>query len=56
MREILEYCIGGIRQGVSAGTLVVHEGPHKGSHHDAEVRWITQIDGRYQHGLRFVQG
>lgn len=37
-------------------TLVVHEGEHKGSHHDAEVRWITQIDGRYQHGLRFVQG
>ena len=37
-------------------TLVVHEGPHMGSHHDAEVRWITQVDGRYQHGLRFVQG
>jgi CheY-like chemotaxis protein len=37
-------------------TLVVHEGPHRGSHHDAEVRWITQVDGRYQHGLRFVQG
>jgi CheY-like chemotaxis protein len=37
-------------------TLVVHEGPHEGSHHDAEVRWITQVDGRYQHGLRFVQG
>ena len=37
-------------------TLVVDEGPHKGSHHDAEVRWITQVEGRYQHGLRFVQG
>jgi len=37
-------------------TLVVQEGPHMGSHHDAEVRWITQVDGRYQHGLRFVQG
>lgn len=37
-------------------TLVVREGPHTGSHHDAEVRWITQVDGRYQHGLRFVQG
>ena len=37
-------------------TLVVHEGPHTGSHHDAEVRWITQVAGRYQHGLRFVQG
>lgn len=37
-------------------TLVVHEGPHTGSHHDAEIRWITQVDGRYQHGLRFVQG
>ena len=37
-------------------TLVVHEGPHMGSHHDAEVRWITQVEGRYQHGLRFVQG
>ena len=37
-------------------TLVVREGPHMGMHHDAEVRWITQVDGRYQHGLRFVQG
>ena len=37
-------------------TLVVHAGPHTGSRHDAEVRWITQVDGRYQHGLRFVQG
>ena len=37
-------------------TLVVHQGPHMGSHHDVEVRWITQVDGRYQHGLRFVQG
>ena len=33
-------------------TLVVHEGPHTGSHHDAEVRWITQVDG---HGDRSVQ-
>ena len=30
MREILEYCIGGIRQNVSAGTLVVHEGGRTG--------------------------
>jgi len=37
-------------------TLVVRDGPHEGSHHDAEIRWITQVDGRYQHGLRFVQG
>src|SRR3984893_10642217 len=26
MREILEYCIGGIRRNVSPGDLVVHEG------------------------------
>lgn len=37
-------------------TLLVHEGPHKGSHHDAEVRWVSQVEGRYQHGLRFAQG
>jgi CheY-like chemotaxis protein len=37
-------------------TLVVREGAHAGKHHDAEIRWITQVDGRYQHGLRFVQG
>ena len=37
-------------------TLVVQAGPHMGSHYDAEVRWVTQVDGRYQHGLRFVQG
>ena len=36
-------------------TLVVHEGPHMGSHHDVEVRWISQVEGRYQHGLRFAQ-
>lgn len=36
--------------------LVVHEGPYAGNHHDAEIRWITQVEGRYQHGLRFVQG
>ena len=30
MREILEYCIGGIRQDVSAGTLVVQEGGRTG--------------------------
>jgi hypothetical protein len=37
-------------------TRLVHEGAPKGSPPDAEVRWITQVDGRYQHGLRFVQG
>ena len=30
MREILEYCIGGIRQSVPAGTSVVHEGGRTG--------------------------
>jgi CRP-like cAMP-binding protein len=30
MREILEYCIGGVRQNVSAGALVVHEGGRTG--------------------------
>lgn len=30
MREILEYCVGGSRQNVSAGTLVVHEGGRTG--------------------------
>ena len=30
MRDILEYCIGGIRQNVSAGTLVIHEGGRTG--------------------------
>ena len=30
MREILEYCIGGIRQSVAAGTEVVHEGGRTG--------------------------
>ena len=30
MREILEYCIGGIRQNVSAGTVVLHEGGRTG--------------------------
>ena len=30
MREILEYCIGGIRRTVPAGTLVVHEGGRTG--------------------------
>ena len=30
MREILEYCIGGVRQKVTAGTLVVREGGRTG--------------------------
>ena len=30
MREILEYCVGGIRQNVSAGGLVVQEGGRTG--------------------------
>jgi CRP/FNR family transcriptional regulator, cyclic AMP receptor protein len=30
MREILEYCIGGSRRNVSAGTLVLHEGGRTG--------------------------
>ena len=30
MRDILEYCIGGIRQNVSAGTLVIYEGGRTG--------------------------
>ena len=30
MRDILEYCIGGTRRSVSAGTLVVHEGGRTG--------------------------
>ncbi len=41
MREILEYCIGGIRQGVSAGTLVVHEGGRTG-------RLYVLIEGRLE--------
>ena len=31
MREILEYCIGGIRQNVPAGSLVVQEGGYRTS-------------------------
>jgi CRP/FNR family cyclic AMP-dependent transcriptional regulator len=30
MRDILDYCIGGVRRNVSAGTLVVHEGGRTG--------------------------
>jgi CRP/FNR family transcriptional regulator, cyclic AMP receptor protein len=30
MREILEYCIGGIRRNVAAGTEVLHEGGRTG--------------------------
>src|SRR3979490_1034388 len=30
MRDILEYCIGGLRRGVAAGTEVVHEGGRTG--------------------------
>lgn len=30
MREMLEYCAGGIRQDVPAGTVVVHEGGRTG--------------------------
>src|SRR3954471_15138537 len=30
MREVLEYCIGGSRQNVAAGTLVVHEAGRTG--------------------------
>src|ERR1700710_2580988 len=30
MREILEYCIGGLRRNVSPGTLIVHEGGRTG--------------------------
>ena len=30
MREILEYCIGGLRQDVPTGTVVVHEGGRTG--------------------------
>ncbi|CAN7671287.1 cyclic nucleotide-binding domain-containing protein [Bradyrhizobium sp. LjRoot220] len=30
MREILEYCIGGHRRGISAGTEVLHEGGRTG--------------------------
>jgi CRP-like cAMP-binding protein len=30
MREILEYCIGGIRRNISPGDLVVHEGGRTG--------------------------
>jgi CRP/FNR family transcriptional regulator, cyclic AMP receptor protein len=30
MREILEYCIGGVRRNVSPGGLVVHEGGRTG--------------------------
>jgi len=41
MREILEYCIGGIRQNVSAGTLVVHEGGRTG-------RLYVLIEGRLE--------
>jgi len=30
MRDILEYCIGGLRRNVSAGTFVLHEGGRTG--------------------------
>ena len=30
MRDILEYCIGGLRRNVSAGTIVLHEGGRTG--------------------------
>ena len=30
MREILEYCTGGVRQDVPSGTVVVHEGGRTG--------------------------
>src|SRR5882757_2095208 len=30
MRDILEYCIGGTRRNVPAGTLVIHEGGRTG--------------------------
>lgn len=30
MRDILEYCIGGVRRNVSAGALVLHEGGRTG--------------------------
>jgi CRP/FNR family cyclic AMP-dependent transcriptional regulator len=30
MREILEYCVGGLRRDVPAGTLVLHEGGRTG--------------------------
>src|SRR3954454_23658899 len=30
MRDILEYCVGGVRRNVSAGTLVVHEAGRTG--------------------------
>jgi CRP/FNR family cyclic AMP-dependent transcriptional regulator len=30
MRDILEYCIGGVRRDVAAGTLVLHEGGRTG--------------------------
>src|SRR5215213_1190613 len=30
MREILEYCVGGVRKNVPAGALVVHEGGRTG--------------------------
>src|SRR4051795_11908967 len=30
MRDILEYCIGGLRRSVAAGTEVVHEGGRTG--------------------------
>jgi CRP/FNR family cyclic AMP-dependent transcriptional regulator len=30
MREILEYCVGGVRRNVSPGDLVVHEGGRTG--------------------------
>src|SRR3954465_3839552 len=30
MRDILEYCIGGLRRSVAAGTLVIHEGGRTG--------------------------
>jgi CRP/FNR family cyclic AMP-dependent transcriptional regulator len=30
MRDILEYCLGGVRRDVSAGTLVLHEGGRTG--------------------------
>jgi len=41
MREMLEYCIGGIRQSVLAGTVVVHEGGRTG-------RLYVLIEGRLE--------
>ena len=45
MREILEYCIGGIRRNVSPGDLVVHEGGRTGHLYILIEGWLEVVKG-----------